>query len=153
MTDKQTSNQAKHGSPQGQSLVELALLLPFLLVLVICTIEFGRLFFTKIVITNAAREAAYYLSTHISDYDPVTGNAPNTLLAAQNDAKNSGVSSVTVAISRNNCCTDGLYSVVVTVNTKVKDLLIISFLGNAFTLSSTKYDEFPMSASVEMLVQ
>ncbi|HSN94298.1 MAG TPA: TadE family protein [Anaerolineaceae bacterium] len=143
----------KHGKLQGQSLVEMALLLPMLLVLVIGAIEFGRLFYTKIVITNAAREGAYYLSTHISDYDPVTGNAPNTLIVSQNDAKNSGVSGITIAVARNNCCTTGLFSIVVTVNTNVKDLLIISFLSNAFSITSTNYDEFPLNSSVEMMVQ
>jgi len=151
MTNKETSNRAKHDGLQGQSLVEMALLLPLLLVLVIGTIEFGRLFFTKTVITNAAREAAYYLSTHIDDYNPSTKAAPKTLLAAQNDAKNSGVSDVTISIAPEDCCDVG-DSVKVTVSTEVKDLIIISFLSNVFSIKSEKSD-FPLSSSVEMMVQ
>lgn len=150
MTGDVKFDQKKHGSSRGQSLVEMALLLPILLVLVIGAIEFGRLFYTKIVITNAAREGAYYLSTHINDYNGVT--APNTLLAAQNDAKNSGISSITIAVTPKNP-PDEVPSIVVTVNTKVHDLLIISFLSNAFSITSTKYNEFPLSSSVEMMVQ
>ena len=153
MTSNVKFDQKKHWSPRGQSLVEMALVLPILLVLVIGAIEFGRLFYTKIVITNAAREGAYYLSTHISDYNQATGNAPNTLLAAQNDANNSGISSITLAVTPKICCTDRVPSIVVTVNTTVHDLLIISFLSNAFSITSTNYNEFPLSSSVEMMVQ
>lgn len=153
MTGSVKFDQKKYGSPQGQSLVEIALLLPILLVLVICTLEFGRLFYTKIVITNAAREGAYYLSTHISDYNQGTGTAPNTLRAAQNEANNSGISSITLGIIPKNCCADGVYSIEVTVGTNVHDLIIVSFLGNAFSITSTNYNEFPLSSSVEMMVQ
>ncbi len=138
---------------KGQALIELTLLLPFLLVLVIGAIEFGRLFFTQIIITNAAREGAYYLSTHISDYDPGTGNAPNTVLAAENEAVNSGVSAIEVSVAQVNCCTSGEYSVEVTVRTSVNDLLILGLVGNLFAINSTHYDGFPLIASVEMLVQ
>lgn len=151
MTGNVKLDQKKHGGSRGQSLVEMALLLPILLVLIIGAIEFGRLFYTKIVITNAAREGAYYLSTHISDYNKNTGLAPNTLLAAQNDAKNSGISSITIAVTPKNP-PDEVPSIVVTVETKVHDLLIISFLSNAFSITSTNYNEFPLSSSVEMMV-
>jgi len=130
----------------GQSLVEMALMVPILLVLVIGAIEFGRLFFTKIVITNAAREGAYYLSTHPSDY-------ANTVSAAENEAANSGIPEITVAIAQKNCCTRGVYSIDITVETKVRDILILSFLGNTLSMTKTTHNEFPLSSSVEMMVQ
>jgi len=153
MSDNMDYDQKKGRSFSAQSMLELALLLPLLLVLVIGALEFGRLFFTKIVITNAAREGAYYLSTHPDDFNIGTGIAPNTILAAEAEASNSGISDITVEITPNNCCTQGEYSVTVTVETSVNDLLILGFLGNVFTLGSTQYDEFPLNSSVEMMMQ
>ncbi|TEB06998.1 TadE-like protein [Pelotomaculum schinkii] len=43
---------------QGQALVELALVLPILIMLVMGTVEFGRIFHSYLLITNAAREGA-----------------------------------------------------------------------------------------------
>ncbi|MFZ5646640.1 MAG: TadE/TadG family type IV pilus assembly protein [Bacillota bacterium] len=43
---------------RGQALVELALVLPVLLVLFMGTVEFGRIFHSYLVITNASREGA-----------------------------------------------------------------------------------------------
>lgn len=43
---------------QGAQLVEFAILLPILLLLVIGIFEFGRSYFTWIIITNSAREGA-----------------------------------------------------------------------------------------------
>lgn len=138
---------------KGQSLVEFALIIPLLLVLIISAIEVGRLFHAKIVITNAAREGAYYLSTHILDYNGASNTAPNTENAAEAEAANSGISDISLLITRKNCCTVGQYSVVITVDTNVDDLLILGFLGNIFSISATNYNEFPLSSSVEMLVQ
>lgn len=47
------------GSNQrGQTLVEIAIILPLLILLLMATIEFGRIFFTYLSVTGAAREAA-----------------------------------------------------------------------------------------------
>jgi Flp pilus assembly protein TadG len=43
---------------RGQSLVELALVLPILIILLFGILEFGRVFHSYLVITNAAREGA-----------------------------------------------------------------------------------------------
>jgi Flp pilus assembly protein TadG len=45
---------------RGQSLVEIALCLPILLLLVLGTVDVGRIYATKIAMTNAAREAAAF---------------------------------------------------------------------------------------------
>lgn len=44
--------------PRGQSLVELAIVLPILALFLVIAIDFGRVFFTYVQISNAAREAA-----------------------------------------------------------------------------------------------
>lgn len=49
-------------NPRGQSLVEFALVVPILLLLVLGTLEFGMALHNKIVLTNAAREGANYIS-------------------------------------------------------------------------------------------
>ena len=43
---------------RGQTLVELALVLPIIILILFGTLEFGRIFHSYIVITNAAREGA-----------------------------------------------------------------------------------------------
>ncbi len=43
---------------RGQSIVELALILPVLLILFMGVIEFGRIFHNYLIITNASREGA-----------------------------------------------------------------------------------------------
>ncbi|MFQ5945132.1 MAG: TadE/TadG family type IV pilus assembly protein [Anaerolineae bacterium] len=45
---------------RGQSVVELALLLPVLLLIFLGTTDFGRVYFAKVAITNAARVGARY---------------------------------------------------------------------------------------------
>ena len=48
------------GKRRGQSLVELAISLPLLLLLMLGTIDLGRMFFDYIQLRNAAREGAAY---------------------------------------------------------------------------------------------
>ena len=54
-------------SEQGQSLVELALLLPFLLTLVLGVVDLGMGIRTYIGLTNAAREGARWVAIHPTD--------------------------------------------------------------------------------------
>ena len=137
--------------PAGQALVEFALLLPLLLVLVISAIEFGRLFYTQIVITNAAREGAYYFSTHTDDYT-LSDLKDKTALAAEVEAGNSGIPNITVITNDIDCCTLGQFKVEVTVNTVVENLIILGLINNSRGVE-TRFDQFPLSATVEMVVQ
>jgi hypothetical protein len=54
-------------SEAGQSLVELALALPVLLLLLLVLADFGRAFYYTTILTNAAREGAAYLATNPSE--------------------------------------------------------------------------------------
>ena len=47
----------------GQSLVELALMLPFLALILLGILDLGRVFNAYITITNSAREGAFFAST------------------------------------------------------------------------------------------
>lgn len=134
----------------GQSIIEMALLLPLLLVLIIGALEFGRVFYTKIVITNAAREGAYYLSVNPSDYSG--GSAPNAVLAAQSEANNSGISDISVTITPKSVY-GGEKSFEITVQTNLQDFLVLNMIGNTFSISGTNQEFLSISSTVEMMTQ
>ena len=78
--------------PKGQGLVELGIVIPVLIVIVIGLLDLGRAYFSVIIINNAAREGARYLSSHRSDL----GNGfSGTIAAAQREAQ--GITIVTIA--------------------------------------------------------
>jgi len=52
---------------RGQALVEMALILPVLILLAMATIDVGRVFSGYLSITNAAREGAAYAARHPND--------------------------------------------------------------------------------------
>ena len=60
---------AQHASEHGNAAVELALLLPGLMVIVFGAIDFSRLFYAHIAIASAAHEAAVYLAQDIAASD------------------------------------------------------------------------------------
>ena len=79
----------KNRSSSGQAIIELAFVLPWILILLLGIIEFGILFYNKAMITNASREGAragivYRDSNGDGNYDahPVSdiGNAVNNYL-------------------------------------------------------------------------
>lgn len=144
---------------RGQSLVEFALILPLLLALIITAIELGRLFYTQIVITNAAREGAYYVATHVaaadaSDKDLYDRAAvvSEATAAAEAEASNSGVQAIAVNFIPTSDSWQSDHEVLVTVETTVTDVMIVSLLGNIFSIT-TSNNSFDLSASVEMMVQ
>lgn len=141
MSNKVDSIQKKNKKFTAQSLVEMAVMMPILLVLIISALEFGRLFYTRIVVINAAREGAYYLSLNPSDH-------ANTSIVAQAEASSSGIPEIEV-ISSSKPVGDHI-SVTVTVLTTVEDLLFLGFLGNVFSITAN-HGEFTLSSSVEMM--
>jgi hypothetical protein len=73
-----------HGkfSESGQSLAEIALLTPLLLLLLVGTIEIGRFAYYSIEVSNAARAAVQYGAQSLAD----SKDTPGLLLAARRDA-------------------------------------------------------------------
>lgn len=143
---------------RGQAVLEFALLLPILLLLLIGTLEFGRLFFAKIVITNAAREGAYYLSMHNADKTNCSGVAPNqicyltTRQAVMDEANASGLTLTDADISIGTpCCAIGSPAIV-NVQTTVKNLFLISLLPGGQNVKINKGSITVMS-SARMVVQ
>jgi len=53
----------------GQSLIELALILPVLMFILVGIVDFGRVFNAYIIITNVAREGARYGAMHPDEDD------------------------------------------------------------------------------------
>jgi hypothetical protein len=54
------------GQEAGQTLVEFALVLPILLVMIFGLVDFGRAFYTWLLVTNAAREGARTAAVQLS---------------------------------------------------------------------------------------
>src|SRR5665647_1275400 len=106
MTGNVKFDQKKRKAPPAQALVEVAIVLPMLLLLVLGALDFGRMFFTKIVLTNAAREGANYLSRIPTDKaNAYTG----TISAIQNEATSSGINATMLTIPTPlECCITGL---------------------------------------------
>lgn len=90
---------------QAQAMVELIVLLPVLLVLVLGALDLGRMYYSKIVITNAAREGANYLSRNPSDKTSYNG----TWSAIEAEGQGSGVTLVRTDVDWANtgCCNIG----------------------------------------------
>ena len=75
---------------RGQALVEFALVLPLLLVLILGAMDLGRMFYAKIVITNAAREGAYYMAyNYHKDIRNKVDPEVNSKEAVRNEANSS----------------------------------------------------------------
>lgn len=67
------------GRSRGQALVELALVVPMLLLLLVAAIDLGRLFYSRITVANAAREGAF-----VAAYDPTSFSSGSACNAASN---------------------------------------------------------------------
>jgi TadE-like protein/PKD domain-containing protein len=59
---------------RGQAMVEMALILPLLALLLVMSIDFGRVFFGRVALENAARIGADFAASHASAWN---GDAPD----------------------------------------------------------------------------
>lgn len=66
---------------RGQTIVEMAFILPIILLLIMGIVEFGRIFNTYLVLTNASREGARVASVGGTDLDIINSvsNATPTI--------------------------------------------------------------------------
>jgi uncharacterized protein (UPF0333 family) len=144
MKNKFVIPQQKKGNLPAQALVEYALVLPILLLLVIGAMDFGRMFYTKIVLINAAREGANYLSYNPDDADE---GFLETFAIIYNEGSSSNVEVFTTDITYSGCCTRGL-PVEVSI-TKTVDLVFDGILQNFGLLGGP----VQLTSSVKMVVQ
>jgi Flp pilus assembly protein TadG len=77
------TKRSRSGAP-GQELLELALLIPLLMVIAVGVLDLGRAFHASITIENAAREGARF-----GTFDP--GDLTGIVAATQAEAANSGI--------------------------------------------------------------
>jgi Flp pilus assembly protein TadG len=92
---------------RGQALVEAAIIAPLIILFLLGMIDIGRMVYSKIMFTNAAREGAYYLSVS-------TDSSPTGLInTVHNEVQNSGVGFTDVVIvSPGTVCPDRLICVI-----------------------------------------
>src|SRR4051794_41110372 len=67
---------------RGQSLVELALIAPIMVIILAAALDLGRLFYSQITVTNAAREGALAAAQDAQKFQP--GQACTTATANSN---------------------------------------------------------------------
>lgn len=133
-----------HRQTIAQALVEMALLLPIILLLILGAMDFGRLFMTKLILTNAAREGANFLSYHPDDF--IDGYLL-TIPVIQNEADSSGITVDPGEIFIADCCTHG-QPVTVTITQNV-DLIFDSFLDTMGVVDGP----ISITSAVTMMVQ
>jgi hypothetical protein len=106
----------KRHHSRGQSLVELALVAPVLLLLIAATLDLGRVFYSQITITNAAREGAMqasYTPTSFIANAPCNKDLNKVMCRVVNEAKGSFVtiSPLDVSMSCSGACASGMGNV------------------------------------------
>jgi len=106
----------------GQSLVEFALVLPFLLVLILGMIEFGWILNGKITLTSAAREGARVAIIYES--------ADKAEAAVQSAVSKSAESSSLKEVNAATAFNDTNKSAVVNVNAKITPIIGLFFSGD-----------------------
>jgi Flp pilus assembly protein TadG len=122
---------------RGQSIVELALILPIMLLLLATAADLGRVFHTRIVISNAARAGALEAGRHPTSYQngaPCDANTNRVLCAILAESDNS-LLTVTPSDVEVTCdpdpCTEALGSVI-RVRVEGQFTLLTPFLGTFF---------------------
>ncbi|MCR4405955.1 MAG: pilus assembly protein [Anaerolineae bacterium] len=129
--------EAKRTQPKnrGQSVVELALVLPIMLVIVVGLVEIGSILFTQMTVTNAAREGARFGVTGATDNDItlVAQNALATILKYEDTR-------VALYVIRGKTGSDGHF------NTSSEDIRSASYWRVRQTISST-IPSTPVSAT------
>lgn len=145
----QSQQSARPSGRSGQSLVEIALILPVFLLLLLTALDLGRLLYSQITITNAAKEAALVASqggTYQAD-QPCSGT--NTVMCgALTEAKGGFVEidKALVTLSPATCDPTAMYpssgtppDVAVSVQApfRVVTPIIGSFIGDSLVLSAT----------------
>lgn len=132
------------GRESAQALMEIAILLPILLLLVLGTFDFGRVLFFKIVTTNAAREGANYISRNPNDKTNCSGTPSicyqDTLAITMQEADSSGLTLLPANIAVTDCCTSGA-AVTVTISKSInlmfeKTLILLKIVDGPIEIHS-----------------
>ena len=118
-------------SKRGQAMVEMALALPLIIMLIMGTIEFGRLFHSYLLVSNASREGARIA---------VTGVDNSVITSRINDVTASLDSSKVIIISPNDAdlrVSAVPVTVTINYNHSIVTPVFESILPNPITLTSS----------------
>lgn len=139
----------RHRPSRGQALVELALILPVMLVMFASALDLGRLYYSQITINNAAKEGALEASENPTSFDSTRDCDTDTnrvICLVINEAKGSLISitpgDVALACDPNPCPTEPAIgdTVEVTVTAQfamVSPILSVFFGGQTVPISSS----------------
>jgi Flp pilus assembly protein TadG len=122
-------------SQRGTALIEFALVLPLLLVLTVCVVDFSRAFYTKNILATSVREGVRYLAVNsVADAAAVEARVRQV-------ANLSGVTVTSVQVQD-----IGNQQVEVTANAQFNWMFpgLLTWLGASFT------NPMPLSASAVM---
>ena len=149
MTGNVKFDQKKRKAPPAQALVEVAIVLPMLLLLALGAMDFGRMFFTKIILTNAAREGANFLAYYPEDKYSATAYSA-TYAIISDEISSSGVVNPSLVSTDPpvNCCTPGDY---VEITVRITDIPLI--FGGFYQQFFTSGETLDMSSTIRMMVQ
>jgi Flp pilus assembly protein TadG len=128
----------------GQSLVELALVTPLLVIVLVATVEFGRMAYAKIAVTNAARAGVAYGAQNVfkavdltgmqnaalNDGADIAGWKTNAFTAtASKFCMCSNGNQISCASAATSCMTPNRSTIYVEVDTQVNVNSMFSFAG------------------------
>lgn len=125
--------------PNGQSLIELALIIPLLLLIVFGAIDLARAYYAQVTITNASREGARYAMR----VNSLPGTSVDKLAEIrQRTVDEAGASGITIAAANVTVnCNGGAYAAPCTSGTAIRvsvtyqfNLLMGAFFIPSFTL-------------------
>ncbi|MCE5210965.1 MAG: pilus assembly protein [Deltaproteobacteria bacterium] len=80
-------NRFNHAGQRGVSALEMAMILPVLILIICGIIDFGRLFEARIVLTNIAREGGSIASRHLSTYGAANYDARQLITMLQQGSR------------------------------------------------------------------
>jgi len=113
----------------GQAILEFVLVLPIILLIIMGTFDLARAFSIKIVLLNAAREGANYLSNHKDDETNCGSYCyMETIDVVQNEASSSGINIAPGDVTISGCCAVG-EPVKVSVNHQINITIYSLFYG------------------------
>lgn len=116
---------------RGQSLVELAIVIPLLLLLLMGTVDVGRIYFTYIALEEAAQEGSIYAS-----YDPTATDA----ISARVRTSSNHAEVVNATIPTPVCTTSpapGTVAVTASYDLELLTPIVAQILGGTVHLSAT----------------
>ena len=147
-----TPSRDRRRSSRGQSLVELALIAPVFLILLLTAIDLGRLMYSQITITNAAKEGALVASQGGTWQSGAGCSDANTVMCGALTEAEGGfivVDQTAVNLSPAVCDKDAPYpaggpptvTVEVTAPFRLVTPIVASIVGNNIVLHASAYAE------------